>query len=153
MSTPSSALLPPDAQILLQTVEDRLKTYIEHMSPGVRITNTDGSFQQRQLWTGVIKFLLDQPPQVFIAGWSMFLAKVLEHRKGCFSPMYINRFREELKLPLDERRNYERMVHLAYTTCDPRSRVLSMKQIDMNQILSMLPNEAQRQKIIAYYSL
>jgi hypothetical protein len=153
MSTPSSALLPPDVQILLQTMEDRLNNYIEAMSPGVRITNVDGSFQQRQLWIGVIKFLLEQPPQIFIAGWGLFLKKVLEHRQGCFSPMYINRFREELKLPLEERRNYERMIHLAYTTCDTRSRVLSMKQIDMNQILSMLPREDQRQKIIAFYQL
>jgi len=153
MSNFNSALLPPEAQILLQTVQDRLNQYIEKMSPGVRITETDGAFQQQQLWNGVIYFLLQQPPQIFVAGWTLFLQKVLEHRTGCFSPMYINRFRENLKLPLDQRRNYERMVHLAYTTCDPKARTLSMKQIDMHQILSMLPREDMRQKIIAFYSL
>lgn len=153
MSNFSSSLLPPEAQTILLTVEDRLNTYIEKMGPGVRITETDGAFQQQQLWNGVINFLLQQPPQVFMAGWQLFLGKVLEHRKGCFSPMYINRFRENLKLPLDQRRNFERLVHLAYTTCDPKARVLSMKQIDMKQILATLPREDMRQKIIAFYAL
>lgn len=153
MSNFSSSLLPPQSQTTLLAVQDRLKTYIEAMSPGVRITSTDGAFQQLQLWRGVISFLLQQPAPVFIAGWGIFLEKVLEHRKGCFSPAYINRFREELKLPLADRRNFERLIQLAYTTCDPKARPLVSKQIDMNQILSMLPSEDQRQKIVAFYKL
>lgn len=152
-NTFQTSLLPPEAQTNLKAVEDRLKDYVAKMSPGQPITNVEGSLQQKQLWQGVILFLLKQPAPVFLQGWAMFLQVVLDNRKGAFSPMYVNRFREELKLPIDDRRNFERLIHLAYTTCEPKARPLSMRQIDMGQILAMLPSEEMRQKIIAYYQL
>lgn len=151
--THSSSLLPPEAQLTLKTVEDRLNDYIEKMAPGRPTTSEEGAFQQKQLWQGVISFLLQQPAPIFIEGWKLFLKKVHENRSGAFSPMYVNRFREEIKLSIQDRRNNERLLHLAYTTCDARSRALMMRQIDMNQILSALPTEDMRQKIIAFYQL
>lgn len=152
-NTFSTSLLPPEAQVLLKSVEDRLQEYISKMSPGMIISNADGALQQKLLWQGVLNFLLQQPPQIFLQGWTIFLKSVQDNRTGAFSPAYVNRFREDLKMTLVDRRNFERLIHLAYTTCDPRTRALTMKQIDMNQILAMLPNENMRQKIIAFYQL
>lgn len=148
-----SPLLAPEHQTLLKAVQDRLTEYVSKMSPGQRITATDGAFQQRQLWQGVINTLLQQPPPVFIDGWTYFLTVVHQNRQGCFSPAYMNRFREELRLTTDDRRNFERLLHLAYVTADASSRALSLRQIDMNQILVRLPNELMRQKIVAFYGL
>lgn len=146
-----SSLLPPQFQTMLKGVQDRLEEYVSKMSPGQKISSGDGAFQQRQLWQGVIYALLQQPPNVFIEGWSYFLSVVNAHRKGCFSPAYMNRFREDTRMTIEDRKNFERLLHLAYTTCDPSSRQLALRQIDMNQILARLPTEDMRQKIIAFY--
>ena len=154
MSNPfTNAMLPPEAQTLLSAVKDRLAEYVDKMAPARPISKGDGAFQQTQLWRGVIKFLLGLEDQTFQVGWAYFLSVVLEHRNGCFGPAYVNRFREGLQLTIEERRNYERLLHLAYVTADPTARVLSMKQIDMNQILARLPSETLRQKLIAFYRL
>lgn len=149
----NSSLLPPEAQIHLNSVQDRLNTYVEKMSPGKTISPADGVFQQTQLWQGVIKFLLQQPPAVFMAGWALFLQAVAEYRTGAFSPAYINRFREEIKLTTTERRNYERLMHLAYVTAEKRTRALALRQIDLKVVLAGLPTEEQRQKLLGFYQL
>lgn len=152
-NTYDTSLLPPAAQTHLKAVEDRLAEYVLKMAPGRPITEKDGAFQQRQLWHGVMNFLLKQETPVFLAGWSIFLDVVAEHRKDCFSPGYIHRFRESTQLTLEERRNFERLIHLAVMTSDPKARTLALKQIDMHQILARLPSEDMRQKIIAFYQL
>lgn len=149
----NTALLPPAAQILLQGVKDRLDTYVEKMSPGKTISTADGAFQQTQLWQGVIKTLLQQPPDIFMIGWGLVLDMFHEHRTGAFSAAYINRFREEIKLTSSERRNFERLVHLAYVTAEKRTRALALKQLDINVILAGLPSEEQRQKVLGFYQL
>lgn len=149
----SNALLPPEAQIHLRAVEDRLKTYVETMAPGRVLSAQDGAFQQTQLWQGVINFLLQQPAEVFMAGWAHLLEVINENRGACFSPAYINRFRENVRMTLPERRNFERLMHLAMQTSDRRSRALALRQIDMNVILAGLPSESQRQKLVGFYQL
>ncbi len=149
----NTALFPPEQQIILQAVQDRLDEYVLKMAPGRPISSADGSFQQRQLWQGVILALLKLPAPSFLAGWTSFLNFVNVHRKGAFSPAYIHRFREETQLGMSDRRNFERLLHLAYVSADPGTRALAMKQVDMHQILSMLPSEDMRQKFVEFYSL
>lgn len=152
MSNPlATALLPPASQTLLAGVQDRLTEYVEKMAVARPISASDGAFQQSQLWRGVINQLLQQSPEVFNIGWAYFLSVVLTHREGCFSPAYFNRFRDNLKLTIDERRSFERLLHLAYITADPLSRQLALKQVDFNQILARLSNENQRQLLIGFY--
>ncbi len=152
-NSPNVNLFPPDVQIMLTAAKDRLKEYAEKMAPGQRISTADGAYQQRQLWQGVILALLKLPPAAFLVGWKDFLDFVNEHRKGAFSPAYIHRFREETQLTITERRNFERLLHLAYISSEPRTRPLAMKQVDMHQILSLLPTEDMRQKFVEFYSL
>lgn len=151
MSNP--ILFPPEFQIQLQAAQDRLDEYVIKMAPGRPISSADGAFQQRQLWQGVILQLLKQPGPVFLRGWTDFLNFVHQHRAGAFSPAYIHRFREETQLGINDRRNFERLLHLAYVSADPKVRSLAMKQVDMNMILSQLPTEDMRQKFVEFYSL
>lgn len=154
MSTPfQTSMLPPEGQLAIQSVKDRLTEYVEKMAPGRPISNADGAFQQRQLWQGVILHLLRQPAQVFVVGWAELLRVVNENRKGCFSPQYVNRFQEDLRLTMAERRSLQRLVHLAFVTADGGSRRLALKQVDLHQILSGLEDEDQRQKVISFYEL
>lgn len=153
MSNANPLLFPPEYQIQLQSAQDRLDEYVIKMAPGRPISSADGAFQQRQLWQGVILQLLRLPAPVFLVGWRDFLKFVNQHRKGAFSPMYIHRFREETQLGINDRRNFERLLHLAYVTADASVRALSLKQLDMNQIMSLLPSEDMRQKFIEFYDL
>lgn len=149
----NNALLAPGAQTVLKTVEDRLALYVETMAPGKPVNSQEGAFQQKQLWSGIIVLLFTQPTPVFMAGWDIFLKVVDENRAGCFSPAYIHRFREETNLGVADRRNYERLLTLAYATSSPKLRVLGLKQIDMRHVLAGLAKEDMRQKLIAFYQL
>lgn len=148
-----NALLPPATQTIIATVKDRLKQYVEVMAPAKPVSTADGTFQQTQLWRGVVNYLLQQETSVFVVGWGVFLQVVREHRDGCFNAAHLHRFREHLLLAKEDRLNFERLLHLAQVTADPGARVLAMKQIDLNRILAGLPSEQMRQKILEFYRL
>ncbi|QVD49160.1 permease of the drug/metabolite transporter (DMT) superfamily [Xanthomonas phage vB_XciM_LucasX] len=154
MSNPiSEALLPDETKAMLANVRERVVNYVSKMAPGVAISDADGATQQKLLWTGVLMYVMNLPATQFEYGWGEFLKLVQEHRKGAFSLAYVNRFQANLLLTLPERRNFQRLMHLAEKTCDPKARPLGLKQIDMRLILAGLPSEPVRQKFIAFYQI
>jgi len=147
------ASLPPAAQIKLQALQASLERYVTEMAPSKRMSEEKGMELQMSLWSA-IKRALQLDGSEFIAHYSEILSTIQQHRRtGAFNEKYVYRYFESLPLPQRERRNFERMLNLMLTTCDPATRQLTLRQIDMRTALGGFEQEAIRQRVTAFYSL
>jgi len=137
---------------IIAVIEDRLKGYIVTMTPGKTVSETEILKQQRVLWTGVFKAVLSISPQHFGEAWALVLRYVNAESKGCFDMAYRNRMVNEAIVDRNERRQFERLMHLACVTADPKARSLSLKQIDLGLVLATLNDERQRQLFMEFYN-
>lgn len=144
-------LLPVQEQIILQTVDDRLKSYIAKMAPGKANSDADLALQQKLLMNNVFEYALGLPAHLFHKAWAQILARVHENSAGCFSLMYSARGLAYMQVDQKTRRNFERLLSLTYTTADPKARQYSIKQVNLDLILSGLGSETQRQKLQDFY--
>lgn len=141
-----------DKSPLVTVIEDRLKNYISAMAPGKTISNVEIIKQQRVLWTGVFKQVLSISPQHFAEAWAAILALVAQNTNGCFGMAYRNRLVDEAISDRSERRQFDRLLHLACVTADIPTRSLALKQVDLGLILASLPDERQRQMFLEFYN-
>ncbi len=142
---------PSTTDINSQSLADRLAEYANVMAPPKPVASPAGVQAQTGLWR-TIQFVLRTKDAEFIALYSQRLAFVLEHRKKLFHELYVFRFFDELKLPRVERKAFERMVHLMITTCDPRTRQFSLKQVNLPGILDAMPDHLAAQRLQGFYS-
>lgn len=131
-------------------LKTRLTAYSEMMAVGRPTTVEEGSLQQLNLWN-TVKWVLGLEGGDFVRCYSKLLEFVLENRKGIFSERYAYRFFDSLKMSSSERKNFERIMNLLLTTCDPKTRALAMKQIDMRSTLSGLTDPLMQQRIAGFY--
>jgi len=148
-----SATIPGVSEMIKDdNLRNRLAVYAEKMAVGLPTTVEEGSFQQVQLWN-TIKWVLGLEGGDFVRCYSKLLEFVLANRRGIFSERYAYRFFENMKLPSNERKNFERIMNLLLATCDPRTRALSMRQIDMASTLGGMVDPLMQQRIVGYYQL
>lgn len=149
----TQAAKPTVEQQNMMALQERLARYIETMAPGKPVDEELGGQMQMSLWS-TIKFVLDKSGSEFVSLYSELLRIVHEHRKGVFSPRYVFRFAGSTRLNQNERRNFERMMNLIMATCDPSSRMIALRQINMHTTLSGFAHEPKKQQRIAgFYSI
>lgn len=137
--------------VLLESLTSRLEGYVQKMGPGQAVIDTaEGVLQQFQLWR-TIRSVLDKKDEEFTLLFSALLKFVSTHRKGAFSEKYAFRFFDDLSLTGNERRNFERMMNLLLTTCDPRSRSVTIKQVNLESTLQHIGSEEIRQRVTGFY--
>lgn len=145
-------MLKPNVRINLQALVERLDRYIAKMSPSVLIDPRDGAQQQQILWQ-TIRDVLRRPPEEFNPMYTELLFKIHQHRNGCFSKRYVNRFFEYVNLRSADMRTFTRMINLMVATANPSSRHLVAKQTDLRRILRDFGNEQAIEKLAAYYAI
>lgn len=130
--------------------DDQIQRYMEGMRPGKPVNARDGAKLQKILFN-TIQVALNQTGSDFSAFYGELLRLVKEHRNGLFHERYVFRFMDTVQVVPAERRNFERMLNLMLTTCDPATRAHSLKQVDLPASINGLP-QAQQQKLTEFYS-
>lgn len=140
----SKAARPSVQQVGLQQLRERLDNYAAAMAPGKPITSPEEGAQQQTVLWNTIRWVLSKKEGDFVALWAELLKFVSEHRQGVFNERHIYRFHDHLtRLSPTDRRNYERMLNLILGTCDPQTRSIALKQINMTSTLKQLEPEVQ----------
>lgn len=140
------------SELNLQAHRERLQEYVTAMKPGRPLSISEGVTHQRRLWNCLV-LTLQQKNEDFISHYAEFLGVIHTHRKTVFHERYIFRFMDELPLTADELSAFKRMLNLMLRTCDPSSRHVALRQIDLRTTLSTLNNEQQRQNVMSFYEL
>lgn len=154
--TPSESIMaraaaPTPVEAALNTMRERLDHYLEHMAPGTPVDAATGAQFQQRLWT-LLQWILNRPPNEFNAVWGGFLDVVSTHRQGAFSELYVNRFGAYFR-PETQLRNFERVLHLALTTCDRSTRQFTRRQVDLARLMSGFTDHTIVQRLEAFYSV
>lgn len=138
--------------VSLMALDERLKDYIEKMHPSTPVATDEGVRQQTALWNA-FRFVLGKTDGEFVAVYARLLEHILAHRKTVFHERYVYRFFEHLRLSPTDRRNFERMLNLVLVTCDPKTRRLSLRQVNLHASLAGFADNALQQRVIGFYSV
>lgn len=151
-SVMAEVLRPSPAQVACENISRDLETYVRKMGLGTPIDSTEGGQMQRMLWRAIKTTLREDGP-VFAAVWSSLLKIVSENRgeKQCFNEAAVFRFADSAPIPPDELQIFQRVLHLILNTCDPGTRLLKVRHIDLNLVVKGLPG-AHGDKIKAFYT-
>lgn len=138
--------------ILVDNLLNRLKNYAAALKPGRPLDGPQGAIHQTFLWQ-TIKWVLSKDRGEFAMLYAELLNFILQHRTGVFSERYVFRFFDQLRMTTPERRNFERMLHLMLSTCDPKSRQIALRQIDFKTTLQGFPDNAVHQRVVGFYQV
>lgn len=141
----------PTIETLTEQVQERLDSYVENMRPGRPIEPKDGAAMQAVLWN-TIRLILKQPAPDFVTLLNNLLNTIKVNRQGVFNERYVYRFLDEVRITAPERRNFERILNLFLTTCDPQTRLASLRQVSLQTTLSGFTNQDEVSKLTAFYN-
>ncbi len=146
------ALLPVNQRVNLQALVDRLHDYVTAMGPAVPVDPRQGGTHQAALWSA-IRGVLRSSPEEFTLQFSELLLVIHRNRTTVFSERYVFRFFSELKLPSTDRLNFERVLNVLLATCNPQSRRMAYRQVDVKNAFRGLNDEALIERVLAYYQM
>ena len=132
-------------KIVLQSIED----YAIKMHPLKPIDVENGCRQQIGLFRALTQ-LLNNVNNDFPIVYGAVLARVHELRETVFHELYVFRFFDNMQLSEKERKQFQRLLNLIKVTADPKSRQVTLKQVDMGKTMEFF-TEAVKQKIFAFY--
>lgn len=142
----------PLIQRALETLNERLRVYEEHMQAKKAVDGETGARMQHMLWVAIRQAMAYEGP-VFIAVFSRLLAWVNDNRHTCCGERYINRFLDQSKLRVEERRGFSRLFRLLQATADPRTRKLALKQINVQIATAAFRGNGADQRIMDFYGI
>tara|TARA_B100000929_G_scaffold275393_1_gene249276 strand:+ start:5388 stop:6119 length:732 start_codon:yes stop_codon:yes gene_type:complete len=135
----------------MRIVEENLEDYVARMKPGKAHTGNEGPVAQVKLYR-TIQTVLRMEGSAFIQAYGYLLKVVNDHRKDVFDERYLFRYFDALALTSPERRNFERILNLLVTTCEPKLRSKSIKQVDLDATMEGFRNPEMHQRVVEFYN-
>lgn len=135
----------------MRIVEENLEEYITRMKPGKAHTGNEGPVAQVKLYR-TIQTVLRMEGSAFIKAYGYLLKVVNDHRKDVFDDRYLFRYFDALTLTNPERRNFERILNLLVTTCEPKLRSKAIKQVDLDATMEGFRNPEMHQRVVEFYN-
>jgi hypothetical protein len=140
------------ADLKLQLIVDRLQQYAEAMAPNKVLTVAIGKAQQLSLWTAIQQTLKLEGAE-FIRAYGVLLDFFAEHRTTIFNDKYIYRNFAEAAISANEKKIFNRMLHLLVATCDKATRRLGLEQVDLEKTLADIRDTGIQQRVAEFYQI
>lgn len=143
----------PEAEVtdpLLASFISDFDAYAESMRPGRAHAGKEGVIIQTKFYR-TIQAIMRVEGSKFNLIYGALLSFVKENKDTLFSQRYAYRYFDMLEMAMSDRKNYERMMNLIISTCDPTTRSQAIKQIDLTATLSGFKNEEVHQKVLGFY--
>jgi hypothetical protein len=145
------AQIKKSGTIAQKTLVASIEAYMTNMAPGKPVSNDDGAKFQYQLWKTIHNLAHNAPLPEFRSLWNLLLAYVHNHKQGVFADRYLFRFSEYWIQSIEELNGFQRILNLINLTCDPGTRVLGLRQVNLDATLSEAFTEDARQRILSFY--
>jgi hypothetical protein len=136
----------------LKVVESGLKEYIDKMYPGVPHSGEDGPKAQVAFFR-IIQNIFRLKGSDFVQAYSLLLDTVAAHRSKTFNERYVFRYMSDVRLSVQERKNFERIVNLLLVTCNKTTRKQTMQQVDLPTTVEGFSDPELIQKLTEFYSM
>ena len=132
-------------------IEESINEYLEKMAPGRSHTGNAGELLQLKFYR-TLSTILRLEGSEFARVFSWLLLTVNAHREGVFHERYVFRYFDAINLTNPERRNFERLVNMLITTCNPKTRNRTIKQVDIPATMAGFKNSAMHQRVMEFYT-
>lgn len=150
---PAMPPIPQTDSVMAKSLYATIETYIQAIPPRTPIEPATLVQQQVYLYRAITGIINKLEGEEFTQAWSWLLACFFEYRKDVFGERHVYRAMEEITLSPDDRKAFQRLLNLLILTCEPASRAIALRQIDMPKTLALGVTEPGRQRIHAYYGV
>lgn len=134
-------------KVVLSTLEE----YVTKMRPGHMVGDREGAIQQQRLYRTLKTAMALPDVKDFRAAMDAIMETIAQHRNGCFGEYHVYRFVENVQLSSDDRKEFERLMHLLITLAPAGDRAAILNaQLDLNVILVNVKQEEVKQRFLAY---
>jgi hypothetical protein len=145
--------LPADLGTFALSALGGVVDYIKTMHPRRPNTTTEVLQQQTALYRALTTLINKVEGEEFTRAWSWLLEQFVLYRQGVFAEKYVFRGFEDITLNEADRKAFQRLLNLVKATCDPRSRAVTLKQIDLTKTLELGVTEPGRQRVLQFYGV
>jgi hypothetical protein len=136
--------------ISVYNVEASLLSYSEAMDKSKVIAPEEGGKWQYNLYTTLMKIINNKEQETFNNEYNTMLLFMHNNREGVFNERYIFRFPEYWPGSDKEFIVFRRLIHVAITTANPKTRKSAMADILLDKATEDL-SELQKQKLFNFY--
>lgn len=145
------AQIKKSGTIAQKSLVTSIEAYMTNMAPGKPVKTDDGAKYQYQLWKTIQNLAHNAPVEEFKSLWNLLLMFVNQHKQGVFHDRYLFRFSEYWVHSIEELNGFQRILNLINLTCDPATRALGLRQINMDATLTDGFTDEARQRILSFY--
>lgn len=139
------------ANMSREIIENNLADYAKTMAPNVPTSAETAATKQLMLYR-TIQIVLRSTGSDFTQNLNLLLDFIAAHRQTLFAEIRAFRSMDIVRLPANERKNFERLLNLFIGTAVRETRALALKQVDLTRTVEGLDAGAQ-QRVIEFYSI
>lgn len=139
------------ANMSREIIENNLADYAKTMAPNVPTSAETAATKQLMLYR-TIQIVLRSTGADFTQNLNLLLDFIAAHRQTLFAEIRAFRSMDIVRLPANERKNFERLLNLFIGTAVRETRALALKQVDLARTVEGLDAGAQ-QRVIEFYSI
>ena len=139
------------ANMSREIIENNLADYAKTMAPNVPTSAETAATKQLMLYR-TIQIVLRSTGADFTQNLNLLLDFIAAHRQTLFAEIRAFRSMDIVRLPANERKNFERLLNLFIGTAVRETRALALKQVDLTRTVEGLDAGAQ-QRVIEFYSI
>lgn len=140
----------PAFSVTGQMAMDQIKEYISMMAPNRPVSIEEGNRYQIQLYRAITS-IINRLDVDFQPAFTSLLKSFDKHRDGVFHETYVFRFFDQMTLPENDRKAFQRLLNLLKVTASVKGRDLAMRQLDLESSLELGVTEPGRQRVLAYF--
>jgi len=146
------AAMSKSLQNKLLMLVQRIDEYVAAMEPSKPVDPRQGAFHQKKLWEA-IRSVIKADPMEFVPLYTELLFRINQHRDGCFSKKYANRFFDSIDIKSSDMRVFAKVMNLMLATASPGTRHIVAKQINLPRIFREMEDESIIEKFSAFYAI
>ena len=139
------------ANMSREIIENNLADYAKTMAPNVPTSAETAATKQQMLYR-TIQIVQRSTGGDFTQNLNLLLDFIAAHRQTLFAEIRAFRSMDIVRLPANERKNFERLLNLFIGTAVRETRALALKQVDLARTVEGLDAGAQ-QRVIEFYSI
>lgn len=151
-AAPAPQAAPAAVGITASLALGELQNYIAAMAPRKPITVEEGCRWQLTLYRAVTT-IINRTDDDFKPAFSALLKLFEEHADAVFSETHVFRFFDNIQLPENDRKAFQRLINLIKLLAPVKGRELALKQVDFNRSLEHGVLEQAKQRLLAHFNL
>ena len=126
--------------------------YMDNMAARKPVDVVTGARHQVTLYRAITS-IINSNENDFAPAFGALLSMFHNNAEGAFHETRVFRFFDQMALPENDRKAFQRLLNLIKITADPKARALALTQVDMSATLQHGLSDLGRQKVLNFFGM